>query len=57
LAVVRLRKMFSHIRLRILFWFWRRDYLKGPNKLDVTLAKRKGKRPFKPGIPERILFQ
>jgi len=49
--------MFSYIRLRIIFWLWRREYLAGPKKLDVTLAKRKGRRPFKPGIPERTLFQ
>jgi len=49
--------MFSYIRLRILFWLWRREYLEGPKKLDVTLAKGKGKNPFKPVIPERTLSQ
>ena len=51
LPVVRLRKMFNHIKLRLLHWLWRRDYLEGPKKLDVTLTKRKGEKVLKPGNP------
>jgi len=43
LAVAGLREMFNHIKLRILLWLWRRNYLKEPKKLDVTLAIRRSK--------------